>query len=488
MKRFIFLSTVFVWSSFAYGNWTQFQATADNHGHNPGAFLDLGNIDTVLKFEMGSPILAAPIVMGDTLFVAVANGLTQAINWKTGEVIWTFNAPGGVVSTPAADEGYLYLGARDGNLYCLNRFTGVEAWRFSVEDTVPAEREIQAPIKLTNDKIYVGAFNGKLYCLNKDGSKNWDFQTNYYIKEAPAIEGDLIVISSRDEAIYCIKDLGSSTQLLWKNRVKEFGEYVPGSVGRCSPVISGGLIFTNSAEAELGHFTRALSLTTGDQTGSISDNSNFNTTGFSVDGAGNVYSNIAGFSVDPLSRIFRKSGSYSKFKRSNAAPAVLGNCKVFHSSYYPKGIYFTGLSQNTFVDSLAMDGYSISSSFAASDSVLFFGTYEGFLFGMGSGQPLIVGTSDVKKVVLDPVTISPNPFNPTTSIRFSLAKKARVDIRVMRISGSVVYTKTLFLHRGRHAIPWTGKNMRGNRLGSGVYLIQVSIDNQTRIHRATLLK
>ncbi len=65
---------------------------------------------------------------------------------------------------------------------------------------------------------------------------------------------------------------------------------------------------------------------------------------------------------------------------------------------------------------------------------------------------------------------SPNPFNPTTTIRFSLAKNANVRVEVHNVLGQLVRV----LENGDHAVglyetTWDGRNNAGNEVASGVY-------------------
>lgn len=69
----------------------------------------------------------------------------------------------------------------------------------------------------------------------------------------------------------------------------------------------------------------------------------------------------------------------------------------------------------------------------------------------------------------------PNPFNPTTSIRFGLPESGRAIISVYSITGRKV--KTLLdeqLSAGYHQLLWDGTDQNGNKVTSGVYLYHIS--------------
>ena len=69
---------------------------------------------------------------------------------------------------------------------------------------------------------------------------------------------------------------------------------------------------------------------------------------------------------------------------------------------------------------------------------------------------------------------SPNPFNPSTEIRFTLAQSGRVNLRVFDAAGRLV--RTLVdgdLPADTHAVNWDGRADDGGRAAAGVYLYRL---------------
>jgi hypothetical protein len=68
----------------------------------------------------------------------------------------------------------------------------------------------------------------------------------------------------------------------------------------------------------------------------------------------------------------------------------------------------------------------------------------------------------------------PNPFNPATTIAYSLAGRSRVIIRVYDVAGRVVTTLVDGeVEAGPHAIVWNGTTDSGERAASGVYFVKM---------------
>ena len=79
----------------------------------------------------------------------------------------------------------------------------------------------------------------------------------------------------------------------------------------------------------------------------------------------------------------------------------------------------------------------------------------------------------------------PNPFNPVTTIDFSLATDGRATIRVFDASGRVV--RTLIdspVDAGPHTVVWDGTTDAGRRAASGVYFLKMEAAGQMDAFRA----
>jgi hypothetical protein len=69
---------------------------------------------------------------------------------------------------------------------------------------------------------------------------------------------------------------------------------------------------------------------------------------------------------------------------------------------------------------------------------------------------------------------SPNPFNPSTSVRYRLASAASVDLSVFDLLGRRVATlESGFMPAGSHRAVWNGADRTGRRAASGVYFVRL---------------
>ena len=82
----------------------------------------------------------------------------------------------------------------------------------------------------------------------------------------------------------------------------------------------------------------------------------------------------------------------------------------------------------------------------------------------------------------------PNPFNPTTTISFSIPKESKVDITMYNIKGQKVKTLTKdFFEKGFHKLIWNSKDLSGKEVGSGVYFYKLKVNGKDKSMRKCLL-
>ena len=86
--------------------------------------------------------------------------------------------------------------------------------------------------------------------------------------------------------------------------------------------------------------------------------------------------------------------------------------------------------------------------------------------------------------LINPISVNllynnyPNPFNPSTNIRYSLAENGQVELAIYNIKGQLI--KELVQkdqNSGDHSIIWNGYNMKGFKVSSGIYFYKLKLNN-----------
>lgn len=83
----------------------------------------------------------------------------------------------------------------------------------------------------------------------------------------------------------------------------------------------------------------------------------------------------------------------------------------------------------------------------------------------------------------------PNPFNPVTTLRYTLPIATRVRLAVYSLEGrEVVLLMDDWQPAGTHQLQWDGADRWGQPVGSGVYLVRLESGEAAATRRVLLLK
>jgi len=84
---------------------------------------------------------------------------------------------------------------------------------------------------------------------------------------------------------------------------------------------------------------------------------------------------------------------------------------------------------------------------------------------------------------------TPNPFNPTTSIAFSLPERMEVDLTIFDVKGRrVIALVQGAMPAGRTEIQWNGRDAAGRAVSSGIYFYRLRSGSNVQTKKMVLLK
>ena len=110
-------------------------------------------------------------------------------------------------------------------------------------------------------------------------------------------------------------------------------------------------------------------------------------------------------------------------------------------------------------------------------------------FGEGCG--VVTGIDDSKAPQPAAVRLNsyPNPFNPVTTIAYSLPRTGVAQVRIYNVNGRLV--KTLVdgsKAMGEHTVTWDGREATGLTAASGIYFVRLEHDGDVITRKILLLK
>jgi hypothetical protein len=108
-------------------------------------------------------------------------------------------------------------------------------------------------------------------------------------------------------------------------------------------------------------------------------------------------------------------------------------------------------------------------------------------------EEVTIKTLDVNEIHGIPTEYSlesnyPNPFNPSTTFRFSTPKDGLVNFTVHDLLGRVVYSENKNLFAGNYSFTWNGQNELNQQVVSGVYFLRMEAEEFSQTRKMLMMK
>ena len=198
--------------------------------------------------------------------------------------------------------------------------------------------------------------------------------------------------------------------------------------------------------------------------------------------------------------IFYDSDPDSGYSVDNLAPGapsnftLQGNQLTWDESTANDFDYFTvyGSSSNSFASSIIIN-YSVTPMLDVSASPYAFYFVTATDFHDNEGQPAFLqaptGVDDEPRRYVLSVSAYPNPFNPATTIRYTVPARGFVSVDVFDLLGArVVALVDGEKAAGAYVVIWNGRDSDGRAVSSGVYFVRIHHQTGTRSYKLVLLK
>ncbi|MGD9548200.1 MAG: FlgD immunoglobulin-like domain containing protein [Candidatus Krumholzibacteriia bacterium] len=124
-------------------------------------------------------------------------------------------------------------------------------------------------------------------------------------------------------------------------------------------------------------------------------------------------------------------------------------------------------------ETLALHGLNAGDTTLASDHAALVADFA--VFDPASDAPVVPGAARGARLLPN----APNPFNPTTELRFTLDVPGRVELGIYDARGRLVRAFPAAEYPvGSHGVTWDGSDGRGRRVASGVYQVLLTVTSQ----------
>jgi eukaryotic-like serine/threonine-protein kinase len=220
------------------------------------------------KFPTGDRIVSSPVFQDGVIYFGGDDGNIYAVDAADGRELWKRKTGGPVPASPAIVGDMLYVGSYDGKFYALDRRTGVPRWKFRTEGErrfeakglhgmQPKSQTIADPFDVFLSSpvvaagvVYFGSGDGHLYALDAaTGDLRWKFTTGDVVHASPAYADGVVYFGSWDSYFYAV-DASTGAQR-WRFHAGE-DPLIHNQVGfQSSPAVVDGVVYTGCRDAKL---------------------------------------------------------------------------------------------------------------------------------------------------------------------------------------------------------------------------------------------
>jgi len=378
----------------------------------------------------------------------------------------------------------IYFGSLDGYFYAMNP-DGTLKWKYLTSNPIV---ELAMPNIDREGRLYITNGQGELYSINPDGTLNWNIKyDDGFFARSPAFspDGNTIYVTGKDSNLYAINLDGT---LKWKFSSGQLRKF---------PILdnAGNLYFLPEEVPQKlysvkpdGDIRWAVTI--------IEETSIPSYSAPAIDKQGNIYVALGSaiLSYDYIGNkrwwyiIGNDPSEYDDFWQ----PLICDSeGTVYVGSTF--GYYYYAISSNGELKwKLPLNDYQVDNTGAiAKDGTLYIGVHKSSL--ATNQQKTLIAIKDTSAVSVDDnleilnyqlEQNFPNPFNPNTTINYSVKERGFVQLKVYDILGKEVTTLVNEeKQQGNYSVLFNGNN-----LPSGVYVYSLRVNEFIENKKMVLLR
>lgn len=348
------------------------------------------------KFKTGGRVYSSAAVHNNHVFIGSGDSCLYALDQQTGALLWKLRTGGALHSTPLVYNRTVYAASSDGLLYAVEETTGATRWTFRSGGEKMYDLwdyYLSSPIE-SDGVLYWGSGDRNIYALEPQTGQNlWHYTTGDVVHATPVVDSNRLYVGSFDGYLYCLDK--KKGHLLWK--FKTVGDtYFPKGEIQKAVAVHKGVVYVGSRDYNL----YALDARTG-------------------------------------------TGHWNRKERGSwiiATPLVYGDNLYFGTSdshqFYALG---AGAGEDRWQMKLNMRVYG---SAVAADSTIFFGCFNGKLYGVdaGSGRPTFLFQTEGSRKNYSSIYGDNDDFLPGFAI---YGEQFQESERQLHTLGSILSTPTI---------------------------------------------
>lgn len=184
-------------------SWPMFRGGQSLLGTAQGALPD--SLRLLWKFKTGGDLKSSPAVDNGLVFIGSADANVYAVDLEKGHKVWEYQTGDAVEATPCVVEGGVFVGSSDNFLYALDANTGSLRWKYETNGEILGAANWTRSPDGQSIWILAGSYDNILYCLDSEnGNLIWKYETDNYINGSPAVGEGIVAFGGCDAMIHTV--------------------------------------------------------------------------------------------------------------------------------------------------------------------------------------------------------------------------------------------------------------------------------------------
>ena len=427
----IVIAAALVMSSPQASDWPMFHHDVALSGYTNDSAPDIGQV--AWTYQTGGATESSPAVVGDKVYIGSRDGHLYCLDKYTGAFVWSYSTGSIVQSSPAVDSGIVYFLSDNGTFYALDANTGLLVWSQNIGN---GSWDWSSPV-VHGGNVFVASSTGTLYSLNAaTGAVNWSTAIGGTPDSPIAVVNGLVYsgthnFTNSNSTLVAVDE--NTGAIVWTYDYYLYHGGVTGMVNSNGAAVVDG---DNDGQLDTyfgvynwsGTSNQAVSLNAAMGTENWTQNINGNSTSTPAVHAGKIF---IGSDDGKLYALNASNGSvawsYQTGGQVWSAPAVSGDGKVCFGSL-DHIVYCLDENTGNLIWSYDTSTSRLRSSPAISDGMLFIGNENGKVYAFGGLQVDI----DIKP------GSDPNGINPKSKGLIPVAILTDADFDATDVDPSTV--------------------------------------------------
>lgn len=191
------------------------------------------SIKPLWTFKCEDEIRGSVTIDNGKIYCGSYDNNLYVIDASNGTFLWKFPTLGGIVGKPTIFENNVYFGSEDKKMYCVSTRTGNELWTFT------SDGPIRSSVRIAEGHAFFGSDDGYLYAVNLISNRiTWRIDSGAPVRTTPFITKDNVFFGNEYGDFLCLDFTGN---VRWRFKTKK--------AITSSPIVDNGMVFFASLDS-----------------------------------------------------------------------------------------------------------------------------------------------------------------------------------------------------------------------------------------------